>query len=337
MLSARLFLPLLPLIAAAIARAPWRDATREEPTLGAGTHAYRWVSGWGALPEGMQLGNTHGCIATDSRGRIYLNTDTENSVVVLEPDGTFVGAWGKELAGGLHGMTIVREGEREVAYLAHTSRHQVIQTTLEGEVLWTLDYPASTGLYESAQSFNPTSVAVAPNGDFFVADGYGKSWIHKYDAQRVHLTSFGGPGAEPGKLSTPHGLMIDTRGDAPRLYVADRENHRLQIFDLEGKLLGVVEGDLRRPCNVFQRGSDIVVADLAGRVSIFDERDRLICHLGDNPDESKRAQNGIGRELWKDGEFIAPHAACWDARGDLYVVDWNFLGRVSKLARAAPR
>lgn len=301
--------------------------------LGSGKHTYEWVRGWGRLPEGLTYGNTHGCIAIDAKDRVFVNTDSENAVIVFDADGKFLSAWGKEFKGGLHGMTLVKEGDKEFLYLAHTARHEVLKATLEGEVQWSIAYPSMAGIYRSADEYQPTSIVVAPGGDLFVADGYGQSWVHQFDAKREYVRSFGGPGNEPGKTRTPHGLMIDTRGKEPSLLVADRENHRLQRFDLSGKLLGMIEGELRRPCNIDQREGDIVVADLAGRVSIFDKDDKLIVHLGDNPDEKKRAQNGVPREQWVDGQFISPHCARWDSQGNLYVMDWLSAGRVSKLKR----
>lgn len=306
---------------------------REEVRLGAKDETYRWVSDWAKLPEGMQLGNTHGCIAVDSQGRVYVNTDTENAVIVFAPDGKFLKSWGKDLSGGLHGMTLVREGGEELLYLAHTSRHEVLVTSLDGEVKRSLVWPEASGVYQKREEFLPTAVAVAPSGKIFVADGYGKSWVHEYDAQGKYVKSFGGPGSELGKLQTPHGLYLDVQGETARLFVADRENHRLQIFDLDGKRIGGVDRELRRPCNVDRHGDHLAVADLAGRVTILDGKGELVCHLGDNPDESLRAQNGVPRDRWRDGEFISPHSAKWDAQGNLYVMDWVSLGRVSKLER----
>jgi DNA-binding beta-propeller fold protein YncE len=309
--------------------------TPSEPrvVVGAGAHRYEWLSDWAKLPDGMRFGNTHGCVAVDGRGRVYVDTDTENAVIVFESDGRFVKSWGKELAGGLHGMTLAKEGDAEFFYLAHTARHQVSKTTLDGDVLWTIPWPEASGKYASESEYAPTSVVPLPDGSLAVADGYGKSWIHFFDRERKYVRSIGGPGSEIGKLATPHGMWLDTRGAKLRLVVADRENHRLQAFDLEGRPLGAVAADLRRPCNVQGRGGEIVVADLAGRISLFDARDELIAHLGDNPDESKRAQNGVPREAWRDGEFLSPHAACFDAEGNLYVVDWSRFGRVTMLRR----
>jgi hypothetical protein len=132
--------------------------------------------------------------------------------------------------------------------------------------------------------------------------------------------------------STPHGIWVDTRAVAPAIVVADRENGRLQWFDLDGKFIKAV-GGFRRPCGIHQAGSDLVIPELGGRVTILDKDDNVVTYLGENPDESQRAQNGVDRPSWQDGIFIAPHAARWDGDGNLYVMDWNFRGRVSKLRR----
>ncbi len=303
------------------------------PVLGSGSHRYRWVRDWAKLPPGMELGNTHGCVVLDSKGRVYLNTDTENAVVVFDSEGNFLRSFGKELAGGLHGMCLFREGAEELFLLAHTGRHQVLKSTLEGEIRSVVGYPEESGIYASAEQYLPTSVAIAPDGGFFVADGYGASWIHHYDAAGNYLASFGGPGSEPGKFQTPHGILLEHDGDAALLLVADRENHRLQSFDLSGTYRSAVEGILRRPCHMHRREGDLVVADLEGRVTILDAKNQLLVQLGDNPDPAKRAQNGVPRDAWRDGEFLAPHCAHWDAAGDLYVVDWVSAGRITKLER----
>jgi hypothetical protein len=301
--------------------------------LGTAQHKYEWVRDWAKLPEGMSFGNTHGCVLVDAQDRVYMNTDTENAVIVFGRDGKFIKSWGKELAGGLHGMAIVKEGDKEFLYLTHIGRHQVFKATLDGEILWTLDYPKESKIYAGANEYNPTSIAVAPNGDFYVADGYGKSWVHQYNAKREYVKSWGGPGAEIGKLNTPHGIWLDTRADKPVLAVADRANHRLQGFDLAGQSLGLICDDMRLPCHLHQRGKELVVADLGGRISLLDGANKVIEHLGDNPDPALRGQNGIPREKWRDGEFLSPHCACFDSHGDIYVIDWNSLGRISKLKK----
>lgn len=301
--------------------------------LGSGAQSYRWVSNWAKLPDGLQTGNTHGNIVVDAKGLIYANTDTAAAVLVFDAEGRFQRQFGKEWAGGLHGMCLARDGERESIWIAHTARHEVARISLEGELLQSIEWPQASGKYEKQEQYNPTAVALAPDGALFVGDGYGRSWVHKYDAQGHYLASFGGPGSEPGQMNCPHGLGLDLRGAQPLLIVCDRENHRLQRFDLDGKLVDVIDKELRRPCTVQQQGEFLLIADLAGRVTILDGKNQLVCHLGDQPDPAKRANNGVPREQWLDGEFVAPHCARWDAKGDLYVMDWLAQGRLTKLAR----
>lgn len=312
------------------ARAPRTDEVR----LGAGSHAYVWSSDWSAKTAETTLGNTHGCVLVDSRGRVLVNTDGTDAVVAFSPEGEKLAGFGAELAGGLHGMVLRVEDGRELLYATHIGRSEALKLTLEGEVLWRVGWPEASGLYSGPDEYRPTSIAVAPGGGFFVADGYGKSWIHQYDAQRNWVRAFGGPGSEPGKLATPHGLWLDTRGERPLLLVADRENRRIQRFDLEGKFVDVFAKDLERPCHMHPFGDDLAVPELAGGVAILDREGVLLTRLGANPDPSRRAQNGVGPQLWAAGELIAPHCATFDAAGNLYVIDWNAHGRVSKLVRA---
>ena len=135
-------------------------------------------------------------------------------------------------------------------------------------------------------------------------------------------------------MRTPHGLWMDTRGDTPLLLVCDRENHRLQWFTLDGEFVRKMDKDLRRPCNVWPMpDGGLVVADLVGRITFLDKDDKVYAHVGDNPDPKLRAKNGIPRAKWNDGEFLSPHSVCVDGDGHVYVMDWNSLGRISKLTR----
>ncbi len=303
---------------------------------------YEWDARWGRpLPaaafggEGagsVEMGNTHGCMVVRQDGNILVNTDREHAVVVFSPAGEVVGSWGKEFRGGLHGMCHRVEDGKEVLYLAHTRRSEVVKTTVDGKVLWTIGWPEQSGIYENAGQYNPTAVAVAPDGRIYVGDGYGKSWVHCYDKDRNYLTSFGGRGTEDGKMRTPHGLWMDTRGEEPLLLVCDRENHRLQWFTLDGEFVRKMDKDLRRPCNAWPMpDGGLVVADLVGRITFLDKDDKVYGHIGDNPDPTLRAKNGIPRAKWKDGEFLSPHSVCVDAKGYVYVMDWNSLGRITRL------
>lgn len=331
---------LLPALATMLAaQDPIGGAPRAPVVVGAlPGPTYSWVPDWGRLADAKEIGNTHGCMVVDRAGNILANSDTEDAVMVFAPDGKLLRAWGKEFQGGLHGMCLRVEDGKEVLYLAHTRRHEIVKTTIDGKVLWTIGWPEASGIYQNEGQFNPTAVAVGPDGRIFAADGYGKSWVHIFDADRKYVKSFGGPGKEPGKMQTPHGIWLDPRGKEPLLLVCDRENSRLQWFTMAGEFVRLVDKDLRRPCNVAPMpNGGLVVADLAGRITLLDQADRLVCHLGDNPDPKLRAQNGVAREQWRDGEFLSPHGVAVDRQGAIYVLDWNFLGRFSKLVPIAAK
>ncbi len=315
--------------------------------LGAGNHRYEWVRGWGKLPDGMQFGSMHGGAYVDSRNRVYFNTDTENAIIAFDQDGKFIKAFGKEWkadrdGNGTHGMLIRKEGSREFIYLVNLFRREFAKLTIDGEVVWVKGYPEKSGIYQAKEQFRPTGIAVAPNGDFYVTDGYGTNYIHRYNAKGEYVNSWGGKVSkenpkEDGKFSTPHAIAIDTRGKEPGVLVADRGNHRLQWFTLEGKYVKTFDGtendQLRLPATLHIRGTDLAIGDLAGRVTILDKDNKLVTHLGDQVDPKKRATNKLPREEWLDGIFISPHGICWDGQGNLYIGEWMAVGRVVKLKR----
>ncbi|MFG0319798.1 MAG: peptidase [Planctomycetota bacterium JB042] len=308
------------------------DAPETRPRLGEGRHAYRWDGAWPRLDG--DLGSTHGGIAFDANGNVYLQTDTARAVMVFSPDGELLRTFGEEWGAGLHGIAVDVEGGREFLWLCHTGLHAVLRATLDGEETLRIGPPDEAGVYDRPEAFRPTGVCVAPDGDLYVADGYGLGYVHRFDRGGRWKATIGGPGAEPGRFRTPHGIGIDRRGDEPTLLVADRENGRLQRFSLDGRHLAVIgEGELRRPCAVAQRGDFLVVPDLAGRVTILGRDDRVVVHLGDQPDPALRAKHAVPRERWRAGEFLSPHGAAWDRHGNLFVVDWNASGRVTRLER----
>lgn len=333
-------LPLVACLLLVVACAsPWPRAPAGADVLGAGEHLYVWDAGWLQPADGAEHpGPTHGEIVVASDGTLVISSDTERAICRYAPDGSFLGSWGAEFANGVHGMVLAVEDGRDVLYFAHFNRHEVVKATLDGEILWRRGAPQEPGLYEDPNSFRPTDVAVADGTDVYVADGYGLGWIHRLDrADGRWLASWGGRGSEPGRFATPHGIHVDTRfvddGVEPTVLVADRENHRLQRFDLDGNLLDIVEGMLRRPCKVQQWGDSLVIPDLAGRVTVLGADDSLVTQLGDQPDEALRAQYAVSPANWEDGVFLSPHSAAWDATGNLYVMDWNQWGRVNRLMR----
>lgn len=308
------------------------------PILGTGEHTYECIHDWGELPAEIRYGNTHG-VCEDSQGRIYIKhtvgagSAKPDAIVVFDHEGKFVTSWGAEFKGGAHGLHLNKEGSEEFLYLADPIRGLVAKTTTAGKEVFRLGVPTESGLYDNPQEYHPTNIATAPNGDFYVADGYGKSWIHQYSADAKYIRSFGGPGKERGQTLCPHGLMVDTRGTQPLLVVADRSNRRLQQFSLDGRHIGFVKDEMRAPCHFHQRQEVLLVPDLESRVTLLDGDNKLIVHLGDGT--HYQGIRDKSRDAFTPGKFIAPHSACFDHAGNIFVVEWVEVGRVTKLRKVA--
>jgi hypothetical protein len=317
----------------------------KRPVLGQGEYTYECIHGWGELPAHIQWGETHG-VAIDEAGLIYIKhrnnaADPMDAIVVFDPEGRFVRSFGDEYHGGGHGIDIRKEGNTEFLYLCDIKHNLVSKTTLKGELVWVKGRPSEPGVYADARSrFSPTNVAFAPDGGFYVGDGYGSHYIHQYDRQGNWVRTFGGQGTEPGKLRTPHGLWLDDRpGRTPSLVVADRANARLQYFTLDGQHLGFVH-DVSFPAHFDIRGQVLLVPDLHARVTLLDGENRVIAHLGYDEAWTKQvlADNmRMRREpaRWEAGRFIHPHDACFDKEGNIFVVEWVPTGRVTKLRKVA--
>ncbi|MEX2015286.1 MAG: twin-arginine translocation signal domain-containing protein [Candidatus Hydrogenedentales bacterium] len=307
----------------------------EGTTVGEGAHTYEWVDNWATLPKGQQFGYTHAVVEV-SDGRIFVHNQSEDAVAIFDPDGKYMGSWGKHLASGAHGMELNVEDGREFLYLAPTGLHKCYKTTLDGEVVWEMEYPKQCPAYENGEQYVPTNIAIAANGDFYVADGYGLSWIHQYNKDAEYIRSWGGKGSEAGQMNCPHGIWVDTRGAAPRLVVADRANVRLQYFTLDGKHDGFVNDGLLYPCHFHQRNGELLIPDLHGRVTIFDKDNKPVAQLGENPGINKReGYPNLPHEQREQGKFISPHGACWDHAGNILVAEWVNDGRVTKLRRVS--
>jgi DNA-binding beta-propeller fold protein YncE len=315
----------------------------KKPILGEGDHRYEATHDWGELPANIKYGNTHG-VVEDSQGRIYVHhtvnaaSESHDTMVVFDEKGRFVKSWGKDFKGGAHGLHIAKEGKDEFLYLCDTKRALVVKTTLTGEEVFTIGYPQEAEAYKpgadgAKKKYSPTNLALAPNGDIYVGDGYGSSYINQYDSKGKYVRTFGGPGKEAGQLLCPHGLYVDTRGKEPILTVADRTNKRLQHFSLDGKHLSFGSG-VSSPCHFSSRKGKVVIPDLDARVTLLDEKNNVIGHLGAAEDpKAARALRTKDRTEFEPGKFICPHGACFDHAGNIFVVEWVEVGRVTKLRK----
>jgi DNA-binding beta-propeller fold protein YncE len=257
-------------------------------------------------------------------------------MVVFDAKGKFIKSWGKEFKGGAHGLHIRKEGSTEFLYLCDTQRGLVVKTTLNGEVVFTLGYPGEAEPYKEKIKYSPTNLAIAPNGDIYVGDGYGSSYVNVYDKDGKYRMTFGGKGSADGQLDCPHGMILDARGSVPVLMIADRANHRIQTFNLAGQHVGYFPGT-NLPCNFdFNKKGEVVVPDLGARVTLLDKQNAVICQLGDDSAaKTWEKVRKMDRTAFQPGKFVCPHGACYDHHGNIFVVEWVEVGRVTKLRRVA--
>jgi hypothetical protein len=311
--------------------------------VGSGEHTYECVHDWLVPPEGLVWGDTHG-LCQDAAGNIYVAHTVNKAsmrgeaIVVYDADGKFVRAFGEEFRGGAHGLNLRREASGEVLYHCDINRCKVVKTALDGEVLWQHGYPREDSAYAAAPiNFVPTNVAFAPNGDFYVGDGYGSSHLLRFSAAGAFLGEVGRPGHGDGEFDTPHGQWVDARGPEPVLVVADRGNRRLQVFTLGGEHLRTVkdEAHLRMPCYFHVRGDLMVCPDLDSQVCLLDRDYRVVAQLGDG--QALNGKVGSRRDQsrgdFTPGKFITPHAAIFLASGDILVAEWLPIGRLTLLRK----
>lgn len=281
-------------------------------------------------PGGQPLGACHGGAVIDKAGNIYITTDTPRGIVVFSPEGKFLRAVGPTR---IHALEIREENGSEFIYAARPSAHEVVKLRLDGQSEWTLSYPKEAGIYKDAAGFNPCAVTVAPDGSIFVADGYGSNYVLKFDKARKFIKAFGGPGVEEGKFKTCHGIAFDPRHDKPLLLVCNRNNNRVEHWDLDGNFVRVIQKDLRMPAAVHIRGDLAVIPELQGRVTVLAKSGAIAAQVGDNPVESQRANFGLPQDQWKLGICNSPHGASIDKDGNLIVAEWTQFGHLHKFNR----
>jgi len=302
------------------------------PRVGSGEFTYECHHQWGQIPDSIRWHATHG-VAIDSEGLIYITHRASfkqpvDTVVVFDANGRFVRSFGKQWNFAGHGIDIRRDGNEEFLYLCLTTTKPldnspqrpglVVKTTLRGEIVWEAPCPMESGLYPSPLKYSPTNVAFAPDGGFYVADGYGSNYLHRYDAQARYVRSFGGTGTEPGKFQTPHGVWLDNRpGREPHLIVADRANARLQTLTLEGVPLGIV-GNVSFPAHFDIRGDHLLIADLHARLTILDGRNDVVTHLGYEAGWTEQVLDGFKMrehpERWSRAGLCIPMTSVSTAR-----------------------
>ena len=289
--------------------------------VGSGSFKYEALDQWEKMPDGVRLIEVPG-IAVDSQDRVYAITrNPEHPVIVFDRDGNFLRSFGQGIfSDRTHGILIAPDGS---VFCDDDGTHSITKFTPEGELLMTIGTPGKPAKKWGGEPFNrPTHAAVSPNtGNIYISDGYGNSRIHKYTPDGRLLISWGEPGIDAGQFLRPHNVAIDADD---RVYIADREAHRVQVFDADGKFI-TMWNNIHRPDGMtLGPDGNIYIGELNGlpgvddapgmghRVSILSREGELLARFGD-PEEGEEP-----------GKFIAPHGIAVDSRGDIYVGEVSF-------------
>lgn len=296
------------------------------------------------IPPGSRAvpGDSHGDIAVSPAGEVYASVQggPYAGIQVYSAKGRYLRNV-PNAPTDLHGFIIAKGLDGQAAIFGVSRLAQkIVEMSLDGNML--LSIPAAEAIPDTyrnhagkAPATNLTGIAVAPNGDIYVTDGYGLSYIHRFDKSGKYITSFGGEGA-PWNFDQAHKIAIDTRFAPARLLVTDRRHRRLVAMDLDGKILSVFGEGLRLPSAFSVRGDELAVAELEGRVTILDKAGQPIAHIGQNDNEAEFHVNTTPPSVWKESLFYAPHGLTFDKDGNLLVTEFSKYGRVTRLVRGKP-
>ena len=280
---------------------------------------YTYDPTWCRLPDGWTAWGVVPAVAVDSQDRIYVLQRASRPVVVYSRTGDILSIWGDQFEKGAHGLCVHRDASGEYLYFTDVARHCIVKCTLDGRELWTLGEPGRVGAL--GEPFNrPTDITFAPEGDYYVSDGYGNRRVHHFDPQGKLIHSWGEEGKGPGQFSLVHHVYFDTRNGQRRLWVCDRENWRLQIFTPEGEFIMQKTGFRRPNCVWVDAEGCMYVAELNGRVSIMNPQDDIIGYIG-------------GEQSREPGRLMNPHYVSGDSHGAIYVAEVEIGARVQKFVR----
>ena len=330
--------------------------------VGSGDFTFEWVEDFAEIPSATSAarGWAHHGITITPRDTLVTFHPAESLVLELTTAGALLNSWELPLTEA-HGITVHNDGhdvflwfsdngskadpDRSYEKMTGPKGGHNVKTTLDGEIVMELRVPP--GPVYVTGDFAPTQVAVyssqdGGNDDVWVTDGYGQSQIHRYDKDGTYLSTIDGSEGTSGTFSTPHAIWIDLRKADPELYIADRANSQVQVYDLDGSWKRSFGDDFMiSPSEFAAMGDYLVVAELHARVNILDSEDALVVRLGDNPAAPQRDgwPNDLDAEgvpirtrRLREGLFNSPHGLTTDAAGNVYVSEWLIGGRYIKLA-----
>lgn len=303
------------------------------------TTDYLWIDNWATIPDtttGRENGRTHGVCVTKS-GDVKVFHQAENGLLTYDAEGKLKSATGGDRWLGAHGLTLIEEGGTEYLWLADQASKEVAKTTLEGETIMHLQQPDHK-TYAEGGGYTPTWVAQNPdNGEIWLADGYGSSLVHLYDKDGDYQRTIDGTEGA-GRFACPHGINFHQGDKGPELWITDRSNKRIVIYDGDGNFQRQ-STITHSPCCFDFLGDQVVIPELFTGVKVLDVNNLdLVTEEGASPIVGPEERpdgwpNLQGTDKVTPGNFNSPHGACFAPNGDIYCVEWIIGGRITKLQK----
>ncbi len=303
---------------------------KEKDLVGHGDFMYSVNKSWALQdPSKTPVNDCHEMVL-DKKGRIFMTTTgrNNNNIIIYDRSGKVLDSWGKNI-NGAHGLTLSSEGTDEFLFITDPDAGKVLKTDLKGNLMLTIETPREIEQYNSENRFKPTETAVAPNGDIYVADGYGQNYIIQYTSQGDYIRHFGGSGTDKENFDCCHGITLDTRNsDKPTLLITSRAKQEFKRFDLEGKHIETIALPGCSICRPVLHGSNLFFAVIItkswfsydGMLAVLDENNKVVSLPGGS---APKYENGLLVPPEHDGKtFLNPHDVLVDNDDNLYVPQW---------------
>ena len=334
--------------------------------VGTGEHTYEWIDDWAKIPDSESLrdGWAHHGVAVTGAGNVIASHPGVSHLLEFSPDGDLLRSSPTGLT-ECHGICLVEEAGAEYLWIADTGAKQqktatnggfeyvpsaneprVVKTTLDGKIVAEIGRP-NHPVYQS-RPYTPTWAAVneerfGGNGDVWVGDGYGSYFVHRYDKAGNYIASINGDEGDAGAFASPHTIWFDRRKSEPELYVADRSNGRVQVYDSEGKYKKVFGSELfRSPTGFASHGDLMVIIELHANMVLVDADDNLVAQIGTNravcdvegwPNVKNERGETVRNNLLEAGKINSPHGVAMDDAGNIYLSEWLVGGPDTKFAK----
>ena len=281
--------------------------------VGSGKYKYELVRPWPNIPKYWVLGECTDS-AVNSKGEIHIFSRGTHPLTIWDISGNFISSWGEGLFKSPHGIFIDNDDQ---IWLVDTLDHVVSKHKPNGNLISTLGQRGRPAYSFQGLPFNmPSGVALSPDGEIFVSDGYGAHRVHRFNSNGKLLLSWGKEGNGPGEFVNLHNIGVDKLG---RVYICDRENDRIQIFDKDGNYLE--QWDIIEPNDLCIQDELIYVASDKTWISIWNLKGETLARFGGNDSSTNKPI------------MDSVHGITVDKQGNIFITETVVNGRVTKLQR----